>query len=113
MQLLPEDEGEREEYFTSLKKTFVSAGVGVLSGVAAFALTWNPAGVAEGDPIIREPFALFLILAAIWIQGPVFRAMGVEPDDFESKDWLFIGFMTLTFAVATWTLMIPANPVYR
>ncbi|MBS1262968.1 MAG: hypothetical protein MAG715_00133 [Methanonatronarchaeales archaeon] len=108
MGLLPEGD-EREEYMRGIKKTLLSTLLGILSGALSFELTWSQ----EADGLIREPFALMLILFAIWLQGPLFPYIGVDPSEFDSKDWLFLGFMTVTFAITTWTLLIPVNPIYR
>jgi len=100
---------EREEYITSLKKTFLSTAVGIALGPICFYMTWD----AATQSLIREPFALIAILSGIWAQKAIFPHIGVDPDEFESKDWLFLGFMTMAFALATWTLIIPINPIYQ
>lgn len=104
---MPEDEEEREEYITSLKKTFLSTAVGVAAGAVSFYITWEP----ESRTIMREPFALILLISSVWIQRSIFPYIEVDPSDFESKDWLFLGFMTIAFALVTWTLLIPVNPL--
>lgn len=105
--VLPEDEEEREEYFTGLKKTFLSTAMGVAAGVFSFYITWE----SGSQTIMREPFALILLLSAVWFQRSILPYFDVDPTEFDAKDWLFLGFMTITFAMVTWTLLIPVNPL--
>lgn len=105
---MPEGE-EREEYVTSMKKTLLSTAFGLALGPICFYMTWD----AESQSLMREPFAFFLLLGAVWVQGAVLPHLGVDTEELEAKDWLFIGFMTITFALAVWTLLIPVNPIYR
>lgn len=105
--VVPQDPEEREEYFNGIKKTLVSTLMGIFVGAVAFTMTWEPAS----GTLKREPFALILIISAVWVQRSIYPRLGIDPDDFDTKDWLFLGFMTVTFAIVVWTLLIPVNPL--
>ena len=61
-----------------------------------------------------EPTAdttIFVLLAAIAIQVPILKVVGVDIDDFSTKDYLFIAFMTFSLWFISWTLILTAATV--
>lgn len=64
--------------------------------------------VAEGA---SDPFAVFVLAGAVLIQFPLYRlieAAGVKLDveDFSTKDYLYIAFMTFALWFVSWTILL-------
>ncbi|OUJ18609.1 putative membrane protein [Methanonatronarchaeum thermophilum] len=85
----------------ALKKTALPSVMGIVAGVVAYYIAAGPAG-----PLQREVFGLVAILFFMWIQQSVFPLIDIDTDDFGGKDWAFVGFMTITFAYITWSLIL-------
>ncbi|MEF8827102.1 MAG: hypothetical protein V5A27_12310 [Halapricum sp.] len=65
--------------------------------------------VLEADP--TGQISLFVILAAIAVQVPILQALGVDTQEFSTKDYLYIAFMTFSLWFISWTLLLTAQTV--
>lgn len=74
-----------------------------LLGMAAAVLSTLFA-TANGEP---DSFrgGLFMV-AAIIVQFPIYRLIGIDVDDFGAKDQLYIIFMTFVLWFVTWSLLL-------
>jgi len=75
-----------------------------LGGVtAAFAAS---VVVGTGQEAAADPFAAVFTVAAVAVQYPVLKAIGVDVSDFGAKDHLYVGFMTFTLWFITYAILL-------
>jgi hypothetical protein len=49
---------------------------------------------------------LLVVLVSYYIQKLAYPKLGVKVDEFETKDWLYVEFMTIIFMLVSWTLLL-------
>ncbi|MCU4716698.1 EMC6-like membrane protein [Halapricum hydrolyticum] len=54
---------------------------------------------------------VFVVLGAIAVQIPILQALGVDVQDFSTKDYLYVAFMTFSLWFVSWTLILTASAV--
>ncbi|QSG14956.1 hypothetical protein [Halapricum desulfuricans] len=54
---------------------------------------------------------VFVILGAVLVQIPILQALGVDTQDFSTKDHLYIAFMTFSLWFISWTMLLTASTV--
>jgi len=92
--------GERfSPHLRGVTVTTTATLLGLIAGVAS--------AVLAGDP--RDMIGLALLVGAIGIQLPFYRLVGIDVDDFSTKDYLYIGFMTGVLWFMTWGLLLTTN----
>ncbi|QCC50236.1 EMC6-like membrane protein [Halapricum salinum] len=77
-----------------------------LAGIVAMLTSEYAIGV---DP--SSNVSLFVVLGAIAVQLPILKATGIDTDDFSTKDYLYIAFMTFSLWFVSWTLVLTASTV--
>jgi len=84
-----------------IKKTIIPSLIGIIFGTLL--------GIFLGDGENVSLIELFIIVAILtYLQKFIFPLVGVTPSEFEIKDWLYVGFMTLAFMLVSWTMYINA-----
>lgn len=74
-----------------------------LSGIAAGVLSM----VLELDPTATN--SAFIVIAAVLVQFPIYRIVGIDTDDFGTKDYLYIVFMTFVLWFISWGILLTAG----
>ena len=74
-----------------------------LTGVAAALVSQAVAGSATDN------IALYVVVGAIAIQFPVLKVLGIDVDDFSTKDYLYVAFMTFSLWFVSWGVLLSAN----
>ena len=91
-------EKEREkEHIDGIKKTIVSGIFGIIAGITSFYLA--------GEAQARAGFGFTVLVFAILVQKYIYPSINVT-GELKAKDWLYIGFMTLSFWLVSWTLLL-------
>jgi hypothetical protein len=49
---------------------------------------------------------LLVVLVSYYIQKLAYPMLGVKVDEFETKDWFYVEFMTIIFLLVSWTLLL-------
>jgi hypothetical protein len=75
--------------------TLLGLVAGVLSAV-----------VASGP---EDPIGLALVAGAVLVQFPLFGLIGIDVDDFSTKDYLYVAFMTFVLWFITWGILLTAG----
>jgi len=83
-------------HLRGLTVTTLATVLGMLAGVGATLVASGP-----GDTV-----GLLLFGAAVLVQFPLLRVLGVDVSDFSTKDYLYIGFMTFVLWFITWGIML-------
>lgn len=86
----------RAQHRRSLKVTATAALAGVVAGLATPLVA---AGAADR-------LGLVVVAAAILAELGIMRLLGVDVDEFSTKDHLFVGFMTFSLWFMTWTILL-------
>lgn len=79
--------------------TTVATLLGVASGVGAAAVASGPS----------DTVGLMFLGGAILVQLPVLSVLGVDVDDFSTKDHIYVVFMTFVLWFITWSLLLTAG----
>ena len=86
----------------SVTVTTLASLTGIVAAlVSEYALQAEPTATAN----------IFIVIAAIAIQIPILGAAGFDTDEFSTKDYLFIAFMTFSLWFVSWTLLLTALTV--
>ncbi|MCU4743886.1 hypothetical protein OB955_16820 [Halobacteria archaeon AArc-m2/3/4] len=97
---------DRHEHVRSIGVTAFAAFVGIGAAIASSMLTGDlaPAEAASDNR------ALLIVFAAIFVQFPLIKAIGIYDDDeFGVKHYLFITFMTFSLWFITWGILLTSE----
>jgi len=95
---------DRREHIRSVGVTALSALLGVAAALAS--ATW--VGVSEAAA--QNTQALAVVLGAIFVQYVLINAAGIyEEDEFGTKHYLFVAFMTFALWFVTWGILLTAE----
>ena len=83
-----------------IKKTVVPAFIGAFFAVI-FTLRFEYARDVSWFSVF-----LLVILLSYYIQRFGYPSLGVKVSAFETKDWLYVEFMTIIFFMVCWTLIL-------
>jgi hypothetical protein len=86
-------------YIRSITVTTVATMAGMLAGIVA-----NLVAAAPDDIT-----GVLVLVAAVVVQYPIYRVVGIDTGDFGTKDQLYIGFMTFTLWFVTWGILMTAG----
>ena len=73
--------------------------LGLFAGVASAVVTSGP----------QDLLGVTIAAAAVAVQFPFFRVIGIDVGDFSKKDYLYVGFMTVVLWFITWGLLLTAG----
>lgn len=86
----------REGHIRGLTVTTIATVLGIGAGVGAAAL-------ASGA---KDMIGVYVLLAAVAVQFPLLRLVGIDVGDFSPKDYLYVVFMTFALWFVTWTIFL-------
>jgi len=87
---------EMSGHMRGLTVTTLSALAGLAAGVAA-----NQIAASATDRL-----GVAVLIAAIVVQFPVLSILGVDIDDFSTKDYIFVAFMTFSLWFVSWGILL-------
>ncbi|WP_049922026.1 EMC6-like membrane protein [Halopiger djelfimassiliensis] len=97
---------DRREHIRSIGVTAVAALLGVGAALASAAIT---GGLAVNEAA-ADRRALGFVLGAILVQFVLYTASGIYDDDeFGTKHYLFVAFMTFALWFVTWGILLTAQ----
>lgn len=74
-----------------------------LAGVTAAVVSQAVAGSATDN------IALYVLVGTILVQFPILKVLGIDIDDFSTKDYLYVAFMTFALWFVSWGVLLTAN----
>lgn len=93
--------GERKRLLIEgIKKTAVPAFIGAFFALVLF---MNFFDAKEKNWLY---VLLLVVLVSYYIQKLAYPMLGVKVGEFETKDWLYVEFMTIIFLLVSWTLLL-------
>ncbi|NEU57893.1 hypothetical protein [Halorussus sp. MSC15.2] len=72
-----------------------------LGGIAAAFVSAMFLGTAAKDQL-----ALGIVGAFVFVQLPILQVLGIDVEDFSTKDHLYVLFMTFSLWFVTWTILL-------
>jgi hypothetical protein len=88
-------------HMRGLTVTTLSALAGLAAGVAA-----NELAASATDQL-----GVAVLIAAIVAQFPILSLLGVDIDDFSTKDYVFVAFMTFSLWFVSWGILLSTAAV--
>ena len=92
-------DGRPDDHMQSLTVVTLTS----LSGIAAALVSSALAGSAT------DTVGLYPLAAAILVQLPALRLLGIDVEEFGLKDNVYVAFMTFAFWFVTWTILLTAG----
>ncbi len=112
VRVLTPDERKRM-LIEGIKKTAIPAFIGALFAVILYLKFIDAKGTSWFSVL------LLVVLVSYVIQKALYPPLGVRVDEFETKDWFYVEFMTIIFLLVFWTLLlnigtliVTASPVF-
>lgn len=97
---LDEDSGDGfSPYVRGVTVTTTATLLGILAGLLSMMQAAGP----------EDMTALLYLFAAILIQFPFYNLIGIDTDEFGTKDFLYITFMTFTLWFISWGILLTAG----
>ena len=93
--------GERKRLLIEgIKKTAVPAFIGAFFAIILF-MNFFDAKEKHWLYVL-----LLVVLVSYYMQKVAYPMIGVKVSEFETKDWLYVEFMTIIFLLVSWTLLL-------
>lgn len=86
-------------YMRSITVTTCSTLLGVVAAVLALMEASGP----------EDPTGAVFLFAAIVVQFPLYKALGIDTSDFGGKDYAYIVFMTFVLWFISWGILLTAG----
>jgi len=86
----------------SVTVTTLASVMGILTAVVS-------EFVLAADPTATN--ALFVLTGAILVQFPILQIAGFDMDEFSTKDYIYVAFMTFSLWFVAWTLLLTVQQV--
>lgn len=90
---------EFSSYMRSITVTTLATLFGVLAAILSVLFA-----TANGQP--DDVTGGLILLAAVLVQFPLYKFMGIDVEDFGVKDQLYVAFMTFALWFVTWSLLL-------
>ncbi|MFB6300348.1 MAG: hypothetical protein ABEH65_08825 [Halobacteriales archaeon] len=89
----------RAAHLRGVKVTSIAAIVGVIAGVLSAALATGP----------TDRIGLAVFVGAVFVEMGILQLLGVDIDDFSTKDHLYVAFMTFSLWFISWTIILTSG----
>ena len=90
---------KRAAHIRGLTVTTLACVAGIVAAVVS-------AAVASGA---TDTVGLYVVVAAILAQLPILRVVGIDVEDFSTKDYLYVAFMTFALWFVSWGVLLTAG----
>ncbi|MFC6862017.1 hypothetical protein ACFQGE_00920 [Halomicroarcula sp. GCM10025817] len=77
--------------------------VTTLTAVAGIAAAFGSNALASGA---TDTMGVLVLAAAVLVQFPILRLVGIDQEDLSTKDILYIAFMTFSLWFVTWGILL-------
>ncbi len=94
---------DRASHVRGVTVTAVAALAGIAAALASSAATTATQLSATDTRVLG------LVGAFVLVQLPLLRLLGVDVDDFSTKDYLYVAFMTFSMWFVTWGIMLTSD----
>ncbi|MFP4654154.1 MAG: hypothetical protein ACLFMM_00475 [Methanohalobium sp.] len=93
-------EQRRKDRVEGIIKTAVASILGIIAGVVAF--------LVLGTGTDTRWYAIIVIIAIVtyYVQRVIYPQINIDIKEFGIKDWFYVEFLVVDFALVTWVLML-------
>ena len=77
--------------------------VTTLTAIAGIAAAFGSNALASGA---TDTMGVLVLAAAVLVQFPILRLVGIDQEDLSTKDILYIAFMTFSLWFVTWGILL-------
>jgi len=95
-----------EGHYRSVTVTTLTALAGVGAAFVSAALTGDAATPAEAA---TDNLGLYVLVAFMFVQYPLYAALGIDLGEFSTKDHLYVAFMTFSMWFVVWTILLTSG----
>ena len=95
--------GVSEDHFRSVAVTSLASLAGIAAGLFS-AMQVGVTGEAATDMA-----GLYIFIALTLAQYPLLYALGIDVEDFSTKDHLYVAFMTFSMWFVTWGILLTSG----
>lgn len=92
----------RAAHVRGVTVTSLASVAGILAAVVS-------AAVAGGATDI---LGVYVLAGAVVVQFPILRLAGIDVEEFSSKDYLYVAFMTFALWFVCWTVLLTAGTTF-
>jgi hypothetical protein len=96
---------QREAHIRGLTVTTLASMAGIAAAVASQVVT---AGVDPATAATSNT-TLYILVGSILAQFPILKLLGYDVEDFDTKDYLYVAFMTFSLWFVAWAVLLTAN----
>lgn len=96
--ITPED--RKRMVMDGIKKTVLPAFISAAFALALFTRFQDAEGISSFSIL------LLVVLVSYYIQRLLYPLIGVRVKEFETKDWLYVEFLTVIYLLVFWTLLL-------
>ena len=98
--------GRFSPHMRGVTVTALASIMGIVAAVASSVVTAGAATPAT------DPKGVFVLAGAILVQFPVLRAVGIDVEDFSTKDYLYVAFMTFSLWFVCWGILLSTGTTF-
>ena len=98
--------GRFSPHMRGVTVTALASIMGIVAAVASSVVTAGAATPAT------DPKGVFVLGGAILVQFPVLRAVGIDVEDFSTKDYLYVAFMTFSLWFVCWGILLSTETTF-
>ena len=98
--------GRFSPHMRGVTVTALASIMGIVAAVASSVVTAGAAMPAT------DPKGVFVLGGAILVQFPVLRAVGIDVEDFSTKDYLYVAFMTFSLWFVCWGILLSTGTTF-
>lgn len=98
-----ESDGNYSQFTRSVLVTSSATLLGMVAGIASALFATEVVG---STPQPDSLFGFGIMMAAVFVQFPIYSAIGLEPGEFETKTQLYVFAMTFFMWFITWTVLL-------
>ncbi|WP_247006456.1 EMC6-like membrane protein [Halorientalis litorea] len=90
---------KRAAHLRGLTVTMLACVAGIGAAVVSQALAASA----------TDTTALYVVVGAIAVQFPILQVVGIDVNDFSTKDYLYVAFMTFSLWFVSWGVLLTAG----
>ena len=98
--------GRFSSHMRGVTVTALASIMGIVAAVASSVVTAGAAAPAT------DPKGVFVLGGATLVQFPVLQAVGIDMEDFSTKDYLYVAFMTFSLWFVCWGILLSTGTTF-
>ena len=97
---------KKKEKIEAIEKTVYSSILGVIAGFASYYILGTGTFQMGGVTLPWHTILVLVIGISVLIQKVTLPLIGIDTNEFKTKDWLYVEFLVVDLWIVTWTLLL-------